>query len=78
MIEFLRSFNAWHFVALVFTAMLWRVAKTIGARLARSIVDLNDNLKALRSTILKAEIMWDRSADHEMLREFSRRLERHA
>lgn len=75
--DFFHSFTAWHFVALVGMACLNRLGRFLGKSFGRSLIELNGNLKALRSTIVKAEIIWERTADHQMLAEYGRRMREH-
>jgi hypothetical protein len=76
--EFWHTFTATHLVSLAASAAAVYVAKTFGRRFGRSVVELNDNLKHLNSTILKTEILWEKHADASMWADLERREKKHA
>jgi len=76
--DFFHQFTATHFVALAGLACLSYVAKTAGKRFGKSVIQLNDNLERLNSTILKVDILWERGADVAMFRELELRERRRA
>lgn len=74
--DFFHQFTPTHLVGLAVSAALVYIAKTMGKRFGKSVVQLNDNLERLNSTILKVDILWERGADVAMFRELEKR-ERH-
>lgn len=76
--DFLHQFTPTHFVGLAISAALIYIAKTVGKRFGRSVVELNDNLKHLNTTVHKADILWEKQADPAMWMELERRERGHA
>lgn len=71
--DFFHQFGANQFVALAAIAAFSYIAKAVGHRIAKNVLDLNGNVRRLNTTILKTEIMWDKSADAQMYRELEHR-----
>jgi hypothetical protein len=76
--QFFTSFTATHVVALAGMACVRYVAKTVGVHFGKRVIQLNENLERLNSTILKVDILWERSADVSMFRELDTRERRPA
>jgi hypothetical protein len=76
--QFFTSFTATHVVALAGLVCARYVAKTVGEHFGKRVIQLNDNLERLNSTILKVDILWERGADVAMFRELEMRERRKA
>lgn len=71
--DFFHQFTANHFIGLMGIAAVTYLAKAVGHRIARNVLDLNGNVRRLTTTILKVEIMWDKGADAQMYRELEQK-----